>query len=327
MNWQAVSFDWNRARAFLATVEEGSLSAAARALGLTQPTIGRQVAALEQDLGVTLFERVGRSLALTQSALELLDHFRAMGDAASRVSLTASGQSQSIEGQVTITATTMMATYHLPAVLKRIRAAAPAIEIEIVASNDVRDLRRREADIAIRHVRPEQPDLIARLVCETTGHLYASKEFLDRHGRPSTPGELSEAEFIGFDDSERMIEVLNGIGLSLTRRNFRISTASGIVILELIRQGLGIGALTRDIAAQWPCLEQVLPDLDPIRVPIWLVTHRELHTSRRIRLVFDMLAEAFSESSRQVGDNHNSRSASSRKASGTARRLPRTTEP
>jgi len=294
MNWQAVSFDWNQARAFLATAEEGSLSAAARALGQTQPTLGRQVAALEQHLGVTLFERVGRSLALTQSGLELLDHFRAMGDAAGRVSLAASGQSQAIEGQVSITATTVMATYHLPAMLKRIREIAPGIEIEIVASSDVRDLTRREADIAIRHVRPEQPDLIAKLVGETSAHLYASTEYLETYGRPATGSDLSDADFIGYEHPERLLPVLNPLGLTLTRRNFKIVTASGTVILELVKQGLGISVMPKELAALNPGLEPVLPELEPIPIPIWLVTHRELHTSRRIRLVFDLLAEAFS---------------------------------
>ena len=121
MNWQSISFDWNQVRAFLVTAEEGSFSAAARALGLTQPTLGRQVAALEGHLGVTLFERVGRSLSLTQSGLELLDHVREMGDAAGRISLTASGQSQRIEGQVCITATDVVSIYLLPDALKQLR--------------------------------------------------------------------------------------------------------------------------------------------------------------------------------------------------------------
>jgi DNA-binding transcriptional LysR family regulator len=294
MNWQAVSFDWNRARAFLATAEEGSLSAAARALGQTQPTLSRQVAALEDDLGVTLFERVGRSLSLTQSGVELLDHFRAMGDAAGRISLAASGQSQAIEGHVRITATNVMATYHLPAVLKRIRETAPGIEIDVVASNEVRDLTRREADIAIRHGRPTQPNLIARRVRESSAHLYASTEYLDTHGRPRTASDLSDADFIGFDDPERLIPTLNALGLSLTRRNFKLTTASGTLIIALVQQGLGIGVLVKETAALLPCLEPVLPELDPIPVPIWLTTHRELHTSRRIRLVFDLLADALS---------------------------------
>jgi len=292
MNWQAVRFDWNQARAFLATADEGSLSAAARALGLTQPTLGRQVAALEAELGVTLFERVGRSLSLTRSGIDLLEHFRAMGEAAGRISLAASGQSQAIEGQVRVTASDMVATYHLPPMLKRLREVAPGIEIEIVASNEVRDLRRREADIAIRHVRPEQPDLIARRVGETTAHLYASVEYLDRHGRPQSPRDLSDADFVGPEQPERFLPEWNALGLSLTPDNFKITTSSGTVVVELVRRGFGIAPLPKDVAMIAPELECVLPELDPIPMPIWLVTHRELHTSRRIRLVFDLLAEA-----------------------------------
>lgn len=291
MDWNSITFDWNQVRAFLVTAEEGSFSAASRALGLTQPTLGRQVAALEDRLGITLFERLGRSLSLTQSGLELLEHVRAMGEAASRVSLTASGQSQSIEGRVCITATDVMSMYLLPDALKRLREMAPAIEIEIVASNDVRDLRRREADIAIRHGRPEQPDLIARLLRETSIHLYASTDYLDQHGRPSSPDDLSEAVFIGFDQSDRLPARLNEIGLRLTRDNFKLISESGAVAWEMVKQGLGIGVMAQEVADRTTGIECVLPDLDPIPVPIWLVTHRELHTSRRIRLVFDVLAE------------------------------------
>lgn len=299
MNWPSIAFDWNQARAFLATAEEGSLSAAARALGQTQPTLSRQVAALEAELGVTLFDRVGRSLSLTQSGLELLDHFRAMGDAASRISLAASGQSQAIEGHVRITATDVMATYHLPPVLKRLRETAPGIEIDVVASNEVRDLRRREADIAIRHVRPEQPELIAKLVGETFARIYASTDYLDRHGRPEAGSDLADAEFIGLDDPERMLPFLNSLGLKLTRRNFKITTASGTVIVALVKQGVGMSIFTEQDAAAIPGLEPVLPEFDPIPIPIWLVTHRELHTSRRIRLVFDLLADAFAQKPRR----------------------------
>jgi DNA-binding transcriptional LysR family regulator len=292
MNWQLISFDWNQARALLATAEAGSLSAAARGLGLTQPTLSRQVAALEDELGVVLFERVGRSLSLTPSGLELLDHFRAMGDAAGRISLAASGQSQAIEGQVCITASDALSAYWLPTVLKRLRELAPGIEVEVIASNEVRDLRRREADIAIRHVRPEQPDLIAKLVRETSAHLYASTAYLDEYGRPRSASDLSNATFVGFAPVGRLLPVLNGLGLSLTRRNFKLVTDNGVVMCELVKQGLGIGVMPKEFAALLPGVECVLPQLDPIPVPIWLTTHRELHTSRRIRLVFDLLADA-----------------------------------
>ena len=292
MNWQAISFDWNQARAFLATAEEGTLSAAARALGQTQPTLGRQVAALEDALGVTLFERVGRSLALTQAGTELLEHFRAMGDAANRVSLAASGQSQDAEGHVKLTTTNTMATYHLPAMLKRLRREAPGIEVELISSNETRDLMRREADIAIRHARPEQEDLIAKLLGETKARFYASTDYLDQIGRPSTIESLSAADFVGFDTVDFSLGMYQQFGLNLSRDNVRVATASGTAYIEMIRLGMGISVITDDDARLFPELEPVLADLfQPVPVPVWIVTHREIHTSRRIRIVFDLLAE------------------------------------
>ncbi len=298
MNWQAISFNWNQVRAFLVTAEEGSLSAASRALGLTQPTLGRQVAGLEEELGVVLFERVGRSLTLTQAGRELLEHVRAMGEAAQRLSLTASGQSQTIEGRILITASDISSAYILPPVLKRLREVAPLLEIDVVAANDIRDLQRREADIAIRHVRPEQPDLIARLIQEATGHLYAAASYLDRRGRPASLAELSKHDFIGFGDNERMLGYLNPLGLSLTRGNFRLGSKSGIVAWELARSGLGIVPMSDEVAAMTPGMERVPVDMEPFVYPVWLTTHRELHTSRRIRLVFDLLAEFLSDKRR-----------------------------
>jgi DNA-binding transcriptional LysR family regulator len=291
INWQAVSFDWNQVRAFLATAEEGSLSAAARALQATQPTLSRQVSALEQDLGVTLFERGHRSMDLTESGVELLEHVREMGEAALRVSLAASGQAQDIEGQVTITATNMFATKHLPLILASVRDEAPGLEIEILTSNDVRDLRRREADISIRHARPEHSDLIAKRIGETVAQLYAATSYLDRVGRPKRPSDLVTLDFIGFEDPELMLPHFNAMGVPVTRDHFKLYTASGTLYLALIEQGLGAGVLTKDVADERPDLELVEPNLPPFEVPVWLVTHRELHTSRKIRLVFDLIAD------------------------------------
>jgi DNA-binding transcriptional LysR family regulator len=295
MKWKSISFDWNQARAVLATIEEGSLSAAARALGQTQPTLSRQVAQLEKDLGVILFQRIGRKVTPTQDALDLLDQFRAMGDAAIGISLAASGHAKAIEGNVSITATNFMATYALPPVLKQLRDIAPGIEVEIIASNEVRNLMRREADIAIRHARPEQPELIAKLVNETTGHLYASAEFLAQSGHPKEPADLEHLDFIGFEHPERLLPVLHERGIPVTRKNFKYVSASGTVILELVRQGLGIGLMSKENAEMDPGLVRVLASFEPIPIPVWLVTHRELYTSRRIRLVFDLLAVALSK--------------------------------
>lgn len=295
MNWQALSFDWNQVRAFLATVEEGSLSAAARALGQTQPTLSRQVSGLEQDLGVILFERGQRKMTLTDAGVELVDHVRAMGEAAAHLSLAASGQSQAIEGHVSITATDMMVTYLLPAVISQLREMAPNIVVELIASNDVRDLTKREADIAIRHARPEQPDLIAKLVGNTSAHLYASNSYLSRAGHPASADEVSSLTFIGMFPNERFLPTMQALGLELKAEQFKVRTASGSAVIELVRQGLGISFLPRQTAELFPELVPVLHESISFPVPVWLVTHRELNTSRRIRVVFDLLKIALAK--------------------------------
>ena len=169
------------------------------------------------------------------------------------------------------------------------------LEIDVVAANDIRDLQRREADIAIRHIRPEQPDLIAKLVREATAHFYAARSYLERRGRPASFRELSEHEFIGFGNNDRMLEFLNPRGLDLTRNNFRLGSGSGVVAWEMARNGLGIAVMSDEIAAKFPDVERVLEEMDPFVFPIWLTTHRELHKSRRIRLVFDLLAAFLSD--------------------------------
>ncbi|MEO9904141.1 MAG: LysR family transcriptional regulator [Nisaea sp.] len=290
MKGKRFNFDWNQARAFLATAQEGSLSAAARVLQQQQPTLSRQVSSLEEDLEVTLFERVGRRLVLTASGLELLEHFEAMGVAAEMISLTASGQSQAIEGRVTIAATNVMATYHLPRIIKAIRQKEPRVKIDVVASNEISDLKRREADIAIRHMRPEQPDLIAKLLCEPKLQLYASPEYLEAQGFPELSADISRLDFIGVENPEWLFAALDNMGITITSDNIAITSESGTVYMALVQAGLGVGLFTKELASQPPRLRPVLSEAEGIPVPVWLVTHRELYTSRLIRLVFDELA-------------------------------------
>lgn len=274
----------------MVTAEEGSLSAAARALGMAQPTLGRQVDALEQELGVVLFERLGRGLDLTPAGVELLAHVREMGDAANRLSLGAAGQSQAIEGTVSIATSEVYAAYLLPEIVAKLRDQEPGIEVKIVASSLPSDLRRREADIAVRNFRPTEPDLIARKIRDVPARLYASPAYLDKIGNPHTPYDLHEASFINIDESGAFLQGLNSMGMNLTPRNFPIMTESYLVMWEFVRQGLGIGILDARIGDADPAVVQVLPDLEPLVFPIWLVAHRELSTSRRMRLVFDLLA-------------------------------------
>jgi len=301
MNWDDIAFDWNQVRAFLASAEEGSLSAAARALRQTQPTLSRQVTNLERSLGVTLFERGHRELRLTDAALELLDHVRDMAEAANKVSLVASGQSQAIEGCVCITATEMLATYYLPPILRKLREQAPNVVVEVVASDEVRDLIRREADIAIRHAQPTQPDLIARRIGFLRGRIYAARRLLDEVGIPRSFDDLSNQDFIGIDNTESLIVGLAEQGLQLRLEQFRVRAASGNCMLQLIREGLGFGFLPMDTGSLFDDLVCVLPELFDPAIPVWLVSHRELHTSRRIRVVYDLLAEELETITDAVG--------------------------
>lgn len=291
MEWKRSAFDWNQARAFLVTAEEGSLSAAARALGLTQPTLSRQVASLEEALGVTLFERTSRALLLTQSGVELLAHFRTMGDAANSISLAATGQSEAVTGHVLISATDLMARYLLPPVLKKLRRTAPDLQIEIIASNELSDLRRREADIAVRHGRPNDAALFAKRLQDKKAHLFASKEYLDEVGRPETLADLEKLTFVGFDQPELRLGLMASRGVNLTTANFNFSTSSATLALELVRHGFGIGLLPTEISEHCPELENPYSEFEPISIETWLVAHRELKTNLRIRVVFDLLAE------------------------------------
>ncbi|HJL04794.1 MAG TPA: LysR family transcriptional regulator [Polyangiaceae bacterium LLY-WYZ-15_(1-7)] len=294
VEWPA-SFDWNRARAFLAAAEEGSFSAAARRIGSTQPTVGRQVAALEAELDVTLFERVGRGLALTPTGLELVEHVRAMAEAALRVSRVATGQALSLDGPIVISAGELIAAHWLPPLVARVRAEHPGITVEIVATNDVSDLGRREADIAIRSFRPKQADLVARKVRDDEARLYATPGYLASLGEPSTPAELSRADFIAFDRTEMLMEGLNALGLALTPASFPWVSANQHVQWGLVTEGVGVGIMLASIGDADPRVRRALPELPPIPVPTWLTSHREVRTSRRVRVVYDLLAEGLRE--------------------------------
>ncbi len=285
------NLDWNQLKAFLETAETGSLSAAARKLGLTQPTLSRQVAAIEQRMGVTLFERVGKAMALTPTGLDLLEHARAMGAGAEALRLAASGRSHAVGGVVSVSATDAVAAHLLPPLMRRLRVQEPGIAIEVISSDTLSDLLRREADIAIRHVKSEQPDLIARLIRQAAAGFYAAEDWVQVHGHPRRAHEAADLPFVGSDRSGRYLAYLRQHGLPLSEANFSCYADNSMAHWALVRQGLGIGAMMDEIARDMPGIVRVLDEVQPLSFPIWLVTHRELRTSRRIRVVFEALAQ------------------------------------
>jgi DNA-binding transcriptional LysR family regulator len=228
---------------------------------------------------------------LTETGGTLLEHVRTMGEAALAMALAASGRAQTIEGRVSISATDAYAAYILPGIVEHIRREAPQVTLAIVSCNTLSDLRRREADIAIRHVRPEEDDLVGKLVQQSAARFYASQSWVARNGCPGSVRDIAPDDLIGFEDTERFAEHLRGIGVRATGDGFRLVSGNSVVVWELVKRGLGIGAMLREIADRSEGVVDLFPDAEPIEVPVWLVTHRELRTSRRIRLVFDILAD------------------------------------
>jgi len=287
-------FDWTLMRSFLAVLEQGSLLAAARRLGSSQPTVGRHVAELERQLGMALFERTGRGLVPTQVALSIAGHARAMADNADAIGRILTGQSKQLAGAVRITAVQMVAGHVLPPILARLRVEEPGIAIEVVASNAISNLLRREADIAIRMVRPDQGSLITRHIADPTIGAYAHEDYLRRRGIPQIPADLLQHDLIGFDQFDLIIRRLQEIGLSIARDGFAIRSDDQLVLWEALRAGLGIGFAGVRMGDKEPGVRRVLPGLT-FTMPIWLTVHREIRSSARIRAVYDFLAKAIPE--------------------------------
>lgn len=287
------NLDWMLIRSFLAVADAGSLSAAARATGISQPTLGRHVQAIEAALRVALFARVAQGLVLTDAGRALLPAARAMGQAAADLAMTAKSQSAGIAGTVRLTASRVVAHFLLPPVLARLREAEPGIEIELVPSDTSENLLFGEADIALRMYRLTQPDLVARHLGDLPLGLYAAKAYLDRRGRPQTIAELMTLDFIGQDRMDQIIRVMAGLGMQVDRSFFPVRCDDPLTYQELVRAGAGLGGILRQIGDADPALERVdvVPDLPSL--PVWLTAAPRLRQSPRLALVWDALADAF----------------------------------
>ncbi|TPN78560.1 LysR family transcriptional regulator [Mesorhizobium sp. CU2] len=284
-------FDWNLIKSFVTVAETGSLSAAARKLAASQPTLGRHIGELEQALGVTLFRRGRRGYELTEAGTALYERGRVVSEQANAFSLLALGSVEAIEGTVRIAASEMVAAYVLPQMMARLGAEEPGIEVEIAASNQVDNLLRRDADIAVRMVKPAQNELVARKVTDIPLCVCAARSYLDRNGRPRQPSNLADHPLIGFDRSDEMIRGFAAFGVPVARSAFRFRSDNHIVLWEAVRAGYGIGIGQEPLAARDPLLEKLLPELPLPVLPVWLVMHRDVRTSMRIRRVADFLYE------------------------------------
>ncbi|PNG26534.1 LysR family transcriptional regulator [Methylocella silvestris] len=282
--------DWSHYRAFVAVLREGSLSGAARALGLAQPTLGRQIAELERNLGAALFIRSPRGLVPTDAARDIAPHAEAMAAAAGAMMRLASGGTDGASGVVRVTASDIIGAEVLPALLGAFRRAHPAATIELALSNRVEDLLRGDADIAVRMVRPSQQALVTRHIGAVSLGLYAHRRYLE--GAPPLRSLATLARdhaLIGFDRGTPFLrEMLTR--LPLTRDDFALRADSDLAQLAAIRAGFGIGFIQHGIARRDPELIPIFPGEIGFTLDMWLALHEDLRASRRLRLMMDHLA-------------------------------------
>lgn len=294
-----MQMDWNLIRAFLVVAQQGSFTKAAKALSMSQPTLGRQVAALEQQLSICLFERVGKELKLTEAGLAMFEQVSQMAAAADQVQLIASGYNQQASGDVCVSVSQLDAIYKMPNIISRLQQQQPNLCVQTVVTNQISDLKRREADIAIRGQRPTQQDLIIKKIGEEHVRLYASQSYLknNQHQEPTSSNQL---KFIFFDHSQTLPKYLNSMGWQVDKTNIASISENQALQIELAKQHVGLIFLTEDVAKQHPDLQLAYADqFKVMTLDVWLVCHRELRTNRKVKIVFDAIAQAY-ESARET---------------------------
>ncbi len=317
------AFDWTLVRSFLAVLDAGSLTGAARALGAQQPTLSRHVAELEAQLGAPLFERTGRGVAPTAAALAIADAARRMHDGAERLGAArvlrdgdearqaaALGvrraqrrawtferlgralvrRREATTGTVRITTSQVAAAWLLPPVLARLRQEEPGVQVELVASNALSNLLRREADIAVRMLRPTQGSLVARKLGDIPIVAAAHESYLARAGTPRQPADLLQHALLGYDRDETIVRGCAALGLEITREQFALRTDDHLAYGQLVAAGAGIGFVAAYNLAHWPGVRALLPMLKIPPLPCWLAVHREIRGNRVVRRVYDFLA-------------------------------------
>ncbi|MHA4731119.1 LysR family transcriptional regulator [Ensifer adhaerens] len=285
-----MDLSWDFYRTFLAVLKEGSLSAAARELGLTQPTVGRHVDAMEATLGYPLFVRSPHGLLPTDAALALKPYAETLAATSAALLRTASGQRDTVSGTVRISASEVIGIEVLPPILSELHAAYPALTIELSASDTVEDLLRQEADIAVRMVAPAQDALIARHLGAVPLGFHAHRRYIERRGMPQTLADLSNHSLIGYDRETAAIRAIIARSPELPATRFALRADSNLAQLAAIRAGFGVGICQNGLAARDPDLRPVLPGLFEMKLDTWLVMHENLKTAPRCRVTFDALA-------------------------------------
>lgn len=286
--------EWELYRSFSHVLREGSLSGAARTLGMAQPTVGRHIAALESALGLVLFTRSPSGFLPTEAALALQPHAHAMASMAATLERTASGVGQGVQGTVRVSVSEVIGVEVLPLAIVRLRERYPALKVELVVANQVQNVLHREADIAVRATRPTQEQLIARRAGTVEWGLHAGSGYLARCGAPASLDELSCHTLIGYDRGTPFIREALQHWPQFQHANLALRTDNDLAQLALIRADAGIGICQVAMARRTPQLVRVLPEVFSISLDTWVTMHEDLRENTACRVTFDAIVEAMS---------------------------------
>ena len=283
--------NWEWYRSFVAVLETGSLSAAGRALGMTQPTVGRHVDSLEAALRLKLFTRSFDGFAPTDAALELKPYAASLAATAAALRRVATSHGDGVRGTVRLTASEIVSCEVLPPILADLRDAHPELVVELVPSNKVENLLRRDADIAVRMVAPSQDALVARRVATIEVGLHAHRRYLERHGTPRALEELARHALIGWDTETEYIRRFQERFPQITRESFALRTDSDVAQLSAIRAGLGVGFCQARLAAREPGMVRLFKSAIALHLETWVAMHADLRDSPRCAVTFAALAD------------------------------------
>lgn len=291
----ASEIGWELYRSFLSVLNEGSLSGAARALGVAQPTVGRHIAALEKSLGLALFTRSQIGLMPTEAALSLRSYAESMRSTAAALERAAASQGTGVRGTVRLTASDVIGVEVLPPIVASLRDEHPDLVVELVLTDRMQDLLRREADIAVRMARPRQELLVARRVGQIELGLHAHQRYLSRYGTPSVMADLANHALIGFDQTTAFIRSASKPFSTWRREAFAIRTDNNLAQLALIRFGAGIGVCQAAIARRDDSIVRLFPRQFSLQMDTWITMHENLRSSPRCRMTFDALVKGLQQ--------------------------------
>jgi DNA-binding transcriptional LysR family regulator len=293
-------WDWSLIQTFVRVAETGSLTAAAKALGKSQPTASRDVQALEDAIGARLFVRHSRGLALSDRGAELFSSAKVLDESVEGLFRRATGTRDVPKGSVRITVNEPLGVHVLQPCFAALRRDFPGVAIELVIDNSVANLSRREADIAVRMFRPEQLDLVAKKVGAVELGFFASRDYLKRHGVPTTVDDVTGHTLIGSDRDPSWARAIQALGL--LPEHFAFRTDSILAQIEAIASGVGIGGTHLAIAARFPRLVRVLPELRVPPLEVWVVMHQDLRGDSAVKVVYDALSKSLGDYAARASD-------------------------